>query len=103
MNTDLLGDIEFSAQLTRDGEVISQDINDGDEIELSPGLETLKISAEYLKYNKVEDIFDFNVVNYKSLQYTVIEKPAYQFGTNVDTNFDLPIKLALRLDGQGPE
>jgi hypothetical protein len=98
-NTDLLGEVTYSSKLIRDGEVIMENIANGDEIELLAGLDTLTISADYLTYNSVEEVFEFNVVDYSVLNYTIIDKPIYEVGLNGYNNLEQPIKVQVSVNG----
>ena len=98
-NTELLGEITYSSSLVRDGEEIMNGINNGDEIELVAGLDTLSISADYLTYNRVEDNFEFNVVDYSVLTYKIIDNPTYEVELNGYNNLDLPIQIEINVNG----
>ncbi|WP_396657969.1 hypothetical protein [Microbacterium sp.] len=58
----LLGDVEYSAKVVRDGEVIADAFASGDEIDLARGAVQLDVSARYLGESTAESTIDLTVL-----------------------------------------
>ena len=99
-DTKLLGEITFKAKLFQNGMVIQDQIENGSTINLVTGQETLLVSANYLKYNTVENKLNLNVVNHKLLQYQVVSQPDYKTSFFSKGNLKLPFQVSIKLDGR---
>ena len=96
--SELLGDVSFSAELKTDSGM--EKLQSGDKIALDVGDAELKLSAQYLKRNRLQRTYRYSIYKDKEIQFTVQEDPVFKV-TASGIEGDSPVVLKATIDGAG--
>ena len=98
-DSELLGDITYTATVTNNGETHEKQYSSGDTITIEEGDLTISASASYLEYNTVSTHLEYRVYKNKEIGFQVSEDTQY---TVLSDGLDpeAPLKFKLTLDGK---
>ena len=98
-DSELLGDITYTAKVTNNGETHEKQYASGDTITIEEGDLTISASASYLEYNTVSTYLEYRVYKNKEIGFQVSEDTEYTvFADGLDP--EAPLKFKLTLDGK---
>ncbi|MBE6591461.1 MAG: hypothetical protein E7646_05415 [Ruminococcaceae bacterium] len=98
-DSELLGDITYTATVTNNGVTHEKQYASGDTITIEEGDLTISASASYLEYNTVSTYLEYRVYKNKEIGFQVSEDTEYTvFADGLDPKD--PIKFKLTLDGK---
>ncbi len=96
----LLGDVEYSAYVTVNGKEGEQSYASGDTIYLEEGSFQVDATARYLKYNTVTTQLSYEIYKNKNMELQVTDNPRYMLKGKGIANSQEPIVVKATLDGQ---
>lgn len=97
-DSDLLGEIDFSAKVSFNGESDGKQYYNGDSITVPEGSMDIDATAEYLDYNAVSTSLHYDVFQDKPLNFSIDDSNVYKINTDGFENADSPIILNVSLN-----
>ena len=98
-NSQLLGEVSYSAVVTNNGTTHEQTYTSGDKIYIEEGSLEIDATARYLEYNSVSTHLDYSIYEDKSITLTIAEDPVYTI-TKDGMDAAKPIQIHVTLEGQ---
>ena len=95
----LLGDVEYSAFVTNNGEKHEKVYSDGDKIILKEGDLDIDATALYLEYNTVSTSLHYSVFKDKEITFEIIDNPTFEIGSKGFLS-EKHITVKAKIDGQ---
>lgn len=96
--SDLLGDVSYSAYVTNNDVTHDKTYSSGDKITLEEGSLSISVTARYLEYNTVSTELDYSIFRNKALDFEIISNPEYSL-TGDGFAADEPISVKAYLEG----
>ncbi len=95
----LLGDIEYKATVTNNGETHKKEYHNGDKIKLVEGDLEIDANARYLDYNTTSTKIKNTIFKNKQLSFELVDGPTYSINKDGIENPE-PMKVKVLLDGK---
>lgn len=99
-DSELLGNIEFSAEVSCNGEPDGKVYANGDTVDIKEGSLDINASAEYLDYNELSVSLHYDVFQDKSMSSVIENETVYVLQKDGFENPDDPIILNILVDGR---
>ena len=96
--SELLGEIIYSAEVEQNGVSNGGAITSGDKITLTDGRLDIDVVARYLKYNTVNTHLDFTIYSNKVFELETIDQPVYVLEGEGISNADEPVTVKIKKD-----
>ncbi len=97
-DSDLLGEIDFSASASFNGTPDGKQYCNGDSITVQEGSMDIDATAKYLDYNTVSTSLHYDVFQDKPLKFSIDDSEQYIINTNGFENPDSPMLLTVSLE-----